>query len=328
VNHPAPLAALDVGSNTVHLVVARVGARGSLKVLDDQQEMVRLGADISALGYIGEERMARCVLAVRAQAERARELGVSAVLGIATEGVRAAANGVALIERVRAETGVTLHLVTGAQEAALTYWGATSGLRHSGGRRGVLDLGGGSLEIVVGQGTRILWRTSLPLGSGTIHDRYAPSDPPSVQELDAARAAVDALLVPLDPPQTDEHAVACGGTATTLALLEGQLRRTHPRARLAATRRALRSTLSADELEQLMKLAQAVPAQEISARFAVDPARAPLLGAGSVVLHEAMRCLGTDALIISSRGVREGALLAYMRAGDGWLEAATRGVGW
>ncbi len=327
-NHPAPLAAIDVGSNTVHLVVARVGARGSLKVLDDRQEMVRLGADISALGYIGEERMARCILAVRAQAERARELGASAVLGIATEGVRAAANGAALIERVRAETGVTLHLVTGVQEAALTYWGATSGLRHSGGSRGVLDLGGGSLEIVVGQGTRILWRTSLPLGSGTIHDRYAPSDPASAEELDAARAAVDALLVPLDPPQTDEHAVACGGTATTLALLEGQLRRTHPRARLAATRRALRATLSADELEQLMKLAQAVPAQEISARFAVDPARAPLLGAGSVVLHEAMRCLGTDALIISSRGVREGALLAYARAGDGWLEAATRGVGW
>jgi len=328
VNHPAPLAAIDVGSNTVHLVVAHVGTRGSLKVLDDRQEMVRLGADIAALGYIGEERMARCVLAVRAQAERAWELGVSAVLGIATEGVRAVANGAALIERVRAETGVTLHLVTGAQEAALTYWGATSGLRHSGGRRGVLDLGGVSLEIVVGQGTRILWRTSLPLGSGTIHDRYAPSDPPSAQELDAARAAVDALLVPLDPLQTDEHAVACGGTATTLALLEGQLRRTHPRARMAATRMALRATLSADELEQLMKLAQAVPAQEISARFAVDPARAPLLGAGSVVLHEAMRCLGTDALIISSRGVREGALLAYMRAGDGWLEAATRGVGW
>src|SRR5258706_4569127 len=333
VNHPAPLAAIDVGSNTVHLVGARVGARGSLKVLDDRQGMVRLGADISALGYIGEERMARCILAVRAQAERARELGASAVLGIATEGVRAAANGAALIERVRAETGVTLHLVTGVQEAALTYWGATSGLRHSGGRRGVLDLGGGSLEIVVGQGTRILWRTSLPLGSGTIHDRDAPSDPASAEELDAARAAVDALLVPLDPPQTDEHAVACGGTATTLALLEGQLRRTHPRARMAATRRAatrraLRATVSADELEQLMKLAQAVPAQEISARFAVDPARAPLLGAGSVVLHEAMRCLGTDALIISGRGVREGALLAYARAGDGWLEAAARGVGW
>lgn len=328
VNTPAPLAAIDVGSNTVHLVVARVGTRGSLKVLDDRQEMVRLGADISALGYIGEERMARCVLAVRAQAARARELGASALLGIATEGVRAAANGAKLIERVRAETGVTLRLVTGAQEAALTYWGATSGLRHSGGRRGVLDLGGGSLEIVVGQGTRILWRTSLPLGSGTIHDRYAPSDPPSAQELDVARAAVDALLVPLDPPQTEEHAVACGGTATTLALLAGQLRRTHRRARVAATRRALRATLSAEELEQLMKLAQAVPAQEISARFAVDPARAPLLGAGGVVLHEAMRCLGTDALIISGRGVREGALLAYARAGDGWLEAATRGVGW
>src|SRR5260370_19622614 len=91
VNNPAPLAAIDVGSNTVHLVVALVGPKGSLKVLDDRQEMVRLGADISALGYIGEERMARCVLAVRTQAERTRELGASAVLGIAAEGGPAAA---------------------------------------------------------------------------------------------------------------------------------------------------------------------------------------------------------------------------------------------
>src|SRR5258706_10364542 len=207
-HNATPLAAIDVGSNTVHLVVTRVGPRGSLKVLDDRQEMVRLGADISAQGYIGEERMARCVLAVRTQAERTRELGASAVLGIATEGVRAAANGAVLIERVRAETGVTLHLVTGAQEAALTYWGATSGLRHSGGSRGVLDLGGGSLEIVVGQGTRFFWRTSLPLGSGTIHDLYPPSHPSSAEEPEAARAAGDAVLVPLVPPRSGWHTVS------------------------------------------------------------------------------------------------------------------------
>src|SRR5258708_39444449 len=81
VNTPAPLAAMDVGSNTVHLVVARVGARGSLKVLDDRQEMVRLGADISALGYIGEGRMGRCGLGVGGQARARRGLGASAGVG-------------------------------------------------------------------------------------------------------------------------------------------------------------------------------------------------------------------------------------------------------
>src|SRR5262249_32354881 len=125
----APLAAIDVGSNTVHLIVARPTADGrDLEHLADELELVRLGADVSQTGVIGPERLARAVAAVRAQAAVARRRGAKVILGIATEGVRAAANGAELIEHVRAATGVTLELVTGDQEATLTYWGATSGL--------------------------------------------------------------------------------------------------------------------------------------------------------------------------------------------------------
>ncbi|MBF6592430.1 MAG: hypothetical protein IVW57_18120, partial [Ktedonobacterales bacterium] len=123
---PAPLAAIDAGSNTIHLVVAELTADGrDLRPLDDRLELVRLGADVSATGAIGAARAARAIEVIGTQAERARRLGAATVLGIATEGVRAATNAAVFLRRIAAETGVRLTLVTGEQEAALTYWGVT-----------------------------------------------------------------------------------------------------------------------------------------------------------------------------------------------------------
>ena len=163
----APLAAIDVGSNTIDLTVARPTPDGAdLEYIADELELVRLGADVSRSGTIGVERMARAIEVVQHQAEVARTGGAERILGIATEGVRAASNGQELLERVRDETGVALELISGDQESAFTYWGATSGLKDCSARRAVLDLGGGSIEIVLGVGNAVQWRTSLPLGSG------------------------------------------------------------------------------------------------------------------------------------------------------------------
>ncbi len=162
----APLAAIDVGSNTIHLTAAQpLPGSQDVEVLADQVELVRLGADVNATGAIGAERCARAIEVIRHQAEVASALGAVPLLGIATEGVRSARNGAEFVDQVRAATGVTLEMVTGDQEAALTYWGAISE-RDIEGHRAVIDLGGGSLELVVGDGTHVAWRVSLPLGSG------------------------------------------------------------------------------------------------------------------------------------------------------------------
>ncbi|HEX5440367.1 MAG TPA: hypothetical protein VFW76_05750, partial [Ktedonobacterales bacterium] len=181
----APFAAVDVGSNTIHLVVAHpTEDGGDLLTLADELDLTRLGEDVSATGAIGPERTARAISILREYAAKARSLGAREMLAIATESVRAAANSDDFLARVRAETGITLQVITGEQEAALTYWGATSGLPAANERRAVLDLGGGSMEVVIGEGSRIQWRSSLPLGSGAMHARYAPSDPPRAAELD------------------------------------------------------------------------------------------------------------------------------------------------
>lgn len=322
---PAPLAAIDAGSNTIHVVVARPTPDGrDLRYLADELDLTRLGGDVSATGAIGPERQARAIAVIREQAELARKLGARTILGIATEGVRAATNASAFLAAVREATGVTLAIISGDQEAALTYWGATSGLVDAGERRAVLDLGGGSLEMVIGDGQAIRWRTSLPLGSGSMHDRYAPADPPVAAELEAVGGIVADTLRPLDLPLPVAAVLACGGTATTLVALA---------ARVAGAATEVASTggsgeLSREGLRELLALLQRFPADEISARYGVDAARARLLGAGAMVLLAALDRLGMETLYVSRRGIREGALLAYAHAGERWLDVAFAGTGW
>lgn len=338
-----PLAAIDVGSNTIHLTVARPTSDGyDLEYLADELELVRLGADVNASGGLGPERMQRAIGVIQHQAAVARQHGATLVLGIATEGVRAARNGAEFIERVRVETGVVLELVSGDQEAALTYWGATSGLddgsegSSGSAKRAVLDLGGGSLEIVAGERSRVDWRVSLPLGSGVVHDRYAPADPPTAEELARAHDAVREALDALNPPLPVSQLIVCGGTATTLAYLGAKAFPPTDASELAPSGNgavnggngALLRELTRERLMQLLDLVRAKSAAQITETFRVEEARARLLGAGGVVLMATMERLGVDRLRVRKRGIREGALLAYAHVGTRWLELAASGEGW
>ena len=328
----APLAAIDMGSNTVHLAVARPTTAGGLAILADETVLVRLGADLAATGQIGTERAAHATATVRAQAERARALGATVLLGIATEGVRAARNGEAFLARLYDETGVAFTLITGEQEAALTYWGVTSEQVESATsttattptRRGVVDLGGGSLELVVGEGSRVGWRISLPLGSGAIHDHYTPGDPLSAAELAQARSVAEEMLRPLDLPLPVAMASACGGSATALQRLATRVNGGDD----LIGKNAANDALTTADLQRLLALLQQMPAREITARYGIEEGRARLLGAGAVVLLAVIERLGVERLHVSQRGIREGAILAYLHAGDGWLTAATQGTGW
>jgi exopolyphosphatase/guanosine-5'-triphosphate,3'-diphosphate pyrophosphatase len=322
------LAAIDAGSNTVHLTVAQVSADGATLIRRaDEVELVRLGADVTANGAIGEERARRACAVIQHQMAVAREAGAAVTLGVATEGVRRASNGPAFIERVARETGLRLVLLTGEQEAALTYWGARAG-DASDARAAVTDLGGGSLELVVGAGRDVQWRVSLPLGSGTLHDELAPADPASAAELLQVAAVVRETLASQTPPLPVASVRACGGSATTLAALARRALGADPAppaAGEAAVPFAL-PNLTHARIEALLGLLHRQPAVELSQRYGVELGRARLLAVGAVVLREVLLRLGMPTLQISGTGIREGAMLAYARAGDDWLHAATRGT--
>lgn len=327
------MAAIDAGSNTIHLVVARPTAnRQRLRALHDDAEMVRLGADVTTFGAIGPERAQRAIAAIRRQLALARDAGATEVLGIATEGVRRAANAEAFLERVRAETGLRFSLITGEQEASLAYWGATSESPEVAGLRGVIDLGGGSLELIVGEGDATRWRASLPLGAGAVRARLLPSDPPTLRELVRAYDSIRADLAHLDLPIPVVDLTVCGGTATALATVAGRAFHKHAERRtpiqaanVAPLFSGRRRALTDASLDALIRLLLRSDADELTRRYRLREGRAPLLIAGALTLFAGTERFGVDQLWVSRRGIREGALVAWQKVGDRWLDAARDG---
>lgn len=327
------MAAIDAGSNTIHLVVARLtDGRQRLRALLDDAEMVRLGADVTAIGAIGPERAQRAIAAIRRQLALARDHGATDVLGIATEGVRRATNAQAFLDRVRAETGLNFSMITGEQEAALAFWGATSESSEVTGRRGVIDLGGGSLELTVGERYDARWRASLPLGAGATRARLLPSDPPTFRELISAHEVIRADLARLAAPLPIVDLTVCGGTATSLATVAGRAFHKHAERRnppvdpsalalVSGRRRALTSA----SLDALIRLLMRYDTDELTRRYRLKEGRAPLLIAGALTLFAVMERFGVDRIWVSRRGIREGAIVAWQKTGNGWLDAASRG---
>lgn len=294
--------------------------------------MVRLGADVTAIGAIGPERAQRAITAIRRQIELARAHGAATILGIATEGVRRAANAGAFLERVRAETGLSFTLISGEQEASLAYWGATSESPENTGARGVIDLGGGSLELIVGAGEAIHWRASLPLGAGAVRASHLPSDPATLRELVATYDAIRERLRSLDIPLPVADLTVCGGTATSLATVAGRALHKHAERRLPpvdATAVALvsgrRRALTDASLDAVIRLLLRYDVDELTRRYRLREGRAPLLLPGALTLFAGMERFGADRLWVSRRGIREGAIVAWQSVGVGWLDAASAG---
>jgi exopolyphosphatase/guanosine-5'-triphosphate,3'-diphosphate pyrophosphatase len=301
------VAAVDIGSNTVHMVIVDSDRESDLTVVERRVDLARLGADVAATGAIGAERAARVEATLRDFAARAEELGAMARLGLATEGVRAARNAAEVLARFSAAWGAPITLIDGMEEAALTFWGATGGVRDPALRLGVGDLGGGSCEFVVGTITRIASAISLPLGSGRLVEAVQPADPPTPADFAALAAAARAVVQLLPPPDAPlDELIAVGGTATALARFVGG------------------KTLTVADLDRAQATLASAPAATLAARTGVDAERLRILTGGVVAWQAIMARVGASALRVSASGVREGAIRAWLRAPDGDWRAAAR----
>ncbi len=290
-------------------------------MLIDELEFVRLGAGVGQTGYIAAERFERGLAVLAQLYEQARRAGAEIILGAATEVMRQAANGPEFLARAKAMLGLEIPVISGDQEAALTFWGATSNRALRPDQvMAVADLGGGSMELALGTGQRLAWRRTMQLGSGTLHDRFIRSDPPTAEEMATLRTEVATFLARLDLPaplSQPELFIACGGTATTILTFAWNALGSTP----------AHHSLSRTELEQAIAVLSTYPAAEIAQCYGVEEPRATILGAGTVVLATLMDRLGTAQMEISERGIREGIILSYARHAAAWLEAAERGDG-
>src|SRR5438445_5903004 len=169
---PVRLAAIDVGSNSVHIVVADVSTDGRLEVIDRVKERVRLGRHTFIAGRLPAAAVVLAVGAVKTFARLARARRVVRMRAVATSAVREARNGAAFVRRLRRETGLPVRTISGAEEARLIYRAARYALGLDGGPHLLVDVGGGSVELVLVQDGRALWLRSLPLGAARLSEQF------------------------------------------------------------------------------------------------------------------------------------------------------------
>lgn len=296
-----PSASIDIGSNSLLLLVR--GADG--QTVEDLQTVVGLGKGLGDRGLFRPDRMDAAVEVLRRYAARARELGVepAQIRAVATSAARRALNAATFLQRVQDETGVHVEVISGPEEARLTWLGALDGLPLPLGSVAVVDLGGGSTEVVVGEGERIQLRTSLEIGSvrlteaffGEVPDRY---DPRALSRLREACAQATASLEPARHPRS---VVAVAGTATTLAAMQLELS-TWDRDKVHGTR------LTRADLRRFIDRLLASSPEERRQWAAVSPERADNLLAGACVLEAVLTALQRESLLVSDGGVRHGLL--------------------
>jgi exopolyphosphatase / guanosine-5'-triphosphate,3'-diphosphate pyrophosphatase len=282
-------ACIDIGSNTTRLLVADAGD-GRLRELVAQRAFTRIGKGLQAGAAIPSERIAETAEVVRTQAKVAREVGAREIVAVATAAIRTASNRDELLSAVADAGGMPLSVLTDEEEARLSFVGATRTLLEvPRGTIAVVDVGGGSSEIAVGDPNgRMAWSASFRIGSGFLADSYLRSDPPAVDELEKLRRHVAGTLEGLEPPAA-ESAVAVGGTATSLRRLVG-------------------GELSHETLERAISVLSLTPIEEVARRFELDTERVRLLPAGILVLA-AMSDVLRLPLRIARGGLREGILL-------------------
>jgi exopolyphosphatase / guanosine-5'-triphosphate,3'-diphosphate pyrophosphatase len=297
----SPLAALDIGSNTVRLLVA-VPDGCELHTLLDLSSFARLGSGVDQTGLLDPDRQDRAAETVREFTDAARAQGVEQVLAVATSAVRDARNGPEFAARLREEAGVDVQIATGEEEARLTFLGATLGMSPSE-EMLVIDIGGGSGEIIAAKSRQISWGQSLPIGGGRLTERFVRHDPPEMKELQTLDAHVRRLLEKL-PPARPKKLVGTGGTAKHIPILLGL--------------EGAPSELVPDQLQQALRVLTSSRHGEVAERFGIEPARAPVLPAGVQTIQSICDFYGVECLTITMNGIRQGMIIDELLKEGRW----------
>ncbi|HEV3310278.1 MAG TPA: hypothetical protein VG815_07155 [Chloroflexota bacterium] len=285
-------AALDVGSNTIRLLVART-VDGRLEPVLDDSRFVRLGSGVDASGRLEPARKDAGIQAILELAAQAREAGAADIYGVATSAIRDAADGAEYVRRIHDETGVEVRIIDGDEEARLTFAGATSAMDLSGNAL-VCDMGGGSCELIYASGSDIEWARSLQIGSGRLSERFIHHDPPTNEEQRSVEQAVESTLRVVGNISASAAAFT-GGTASHVVYLLGE--------------QGVSVLVTIERLERVESIVYASPKAEVARKYNVRPERAEILPAGFTALRTIALWSGAGQLSISRSGIREGLLL-------------------
>ena len=305
----AVYAAIDIGTNTVRLLVAETVGPDDYTVLHEEQQITRLGEGLRSTGVLQDAPRRRSLTVLRRFADLARSLKAAEIAAVATSAVREARNGQEFVAEVWREAGLALRVIDGEEEARLTLLGVRHGLRLGSRRVLAIDIGGGSTEFVLARGEVIEGIVSTGLGVVKLTEQYLVSDPPTVDERrrleEFVGTRIDRLRREL-PGLEAAQLVGTAGTVTTLAAVDLAL--------VTYDRQKVRGhCLSLARVRELLDRLAALALRERRGIPGLEPGRADIIIAGAAILAVSMERLGYHELRVSNDGLREGILLDLLR---------------
>lgn len=298
-------AAIDIGTNTILLLVAELKGNGTFAVLEDRAEITRLGENVDRSRAISPAAEERSLRAVRAYVARCKELAVRDIVAVGTSALRDARNAAGFQERLQRELGLDLRVLSAEQEAAYSYLAVERGLDLGPGDVLVVDVGGGSTELIWGRDRRLHRWASLDLGAVRLTERYLAADPPTDEECARLEEAMDreieALIENWGARAAIPVMVGIAGTFTTLAAVQRGLR-VYSHSEVHGAR------LSHVEVARQIRLYRGLPLAERRKIAGLEPRRADVILAGAVLIGRIMALFKIDEAMVSDQGIRYGLL--------------------
>jgi exopolyphosphatase/guanosine-5'-triphosphate,3'-diphosphate pyrophosphatase len=295
-------AVIDVGTNSVKFHIGERSADGKWRTIVDRAEVTRLGEGLNEDGRLKAEPIRRTAHAIIAMVREAWEDEVEEVAAVGTAGLRMASNSAELIDAVRADSGVEVHVIAAEEEARLAYLAVTAALGHSSGSLVVFDTGGGSSQFTFGHDGHVDERFSVNVGAVRFTERYgldgAVPEEVVAEALDGIAADLDRLAGRASP----DRLVGMGGAVTNMAAVKHELAR-YDAEKVQGT------VLDAAEIDRQIELYRTRSADERRNIMGLQPNRAEVILAGVCIVRTVMSRLGSDSLTVSDRGLRHGVLV-------------------
>ncbi|MBI5197358.1 MAG: Ppx/GppA family phosphatase [Nitrospirae bacterium] len=314
------LAGIDIGTNTIRLLIAELGADRRIRETYSDRRITRLGESLIRTGNLSEAAMNRTLEVLRRYGDLCRKHEVQSVISVATSAVRESSNGHLFVKKIQEELGLRVRVLSGTEEASLTLSGVVSDLSSAVDQeRSILmmDIGGGSTEFVSyspqvegGRSRRsdqanVRYRISTDLGVVLMTERYIHSDPISPEDLEALSQAVWARLREVPPPVGNGQPVMVGtaGTVTTLAAIDLGLTEYDPQ-------RVHHSILKKETVDEWLKRFLTMTVSQRLSIPGLESGREDIIVSGTLIVQKAMEWFGFHEMVVSDYGLREGAVLA------------------
>ena len=293
------IAIIDIGSNSIKFLVGERRPDGTVATLADHSAPVRLGEGLWKSGVLSDAAMERNAAAVARFAALAREKGAEEILCVGTMAVRSAANSVDFLRLVRERCGLSVRVISGEEEARLSYLAVLSGMPMDDDGALVFDTGGGSTEFIFGRGREVLRRFSLNLGAIRITERFFRADPVERRSVETALQTIAAELTAAGLGKQSCRVVGIGGTVTTMGAVRHRLERYDP----AVIQGSL---LRMEEVKRQIALYSGLTIPQRRELPGLPSKRADVILGGACIVQSILDCLGMKELTISDRGMRHG----------------------